>query len=62
MPVAESFGIAATNLGGRLSLGPPPGGMILAQECSTRLIITDKKILRKILTGCFIWFINQVQT
>ncbi len=32
---AESFGLDFTNLGGMESIGPPPGGMILAQpECS----------------------------
>lgn len=30
--IAESFGEAITSLGGKLSLGPPPGGMILAQD------------------------------
>ena len=30
--MAESFGVAATKIGGRESLGPPTGGMILAQE------------------------------
>jgi hypothetical protein len=29
--VAESLGKATINFGGKLSLGPPPGGMILAQ-------------------------------
>ena len=36
--VAESFGLAATKTGGMLSLGPPPGGIILAQP--ERLVIT----------------------
>jgi hypothetical protein len=29
--VAESLGRATSNFGGKLSLGPPPGGIILAQ-------------------------------
>jgi len=36
--VAESLGKATTNLGGKLSLGPPPGGIILAQPVRYRLI------------------------
>jgi len=36
--VAESFGLAITNRGGKLSLGPPLGGTILAQELAKNII------------------------
>jgi hypothetical protein len=39
--VEESFGKANTNLGGKLSLGPPPGGMMLAHELAQKIIINE---------------------
>jgi hypothetical protein len=40
--VAESLGNATTNFGGKLSLGPPPGGIILAHPVKYKLISTKK--------------------
>src|ERR1700752_706706 len=44
--VVESGGLACTSRGGRLSLGPPAGGMILAQPLTTRAPMTKEAIKR----------------
>src|SRR5215213_5732796 len=38
----ESLGSAFNNCGGRLSLGPPPGGITLAQEAPKRKAMRTK--------------------
>jgi len=48
----ESFGLASINTGGKESIGPPVGGMILAQEYPMKLIMPmqrDKETIPKIL-------------
>jgi len=44
--VIESLGIALTNTGGSESLGPPPGGIILAQPALAIVITVIIKILK----------------
>src|SRR5438067_13118210 len=46
--VAESFGVAETSRGGMVSLGPPDGGIILAQPvCKVVQKITTDKTIKK---------------
>ncbi|MEB3059412.1 hypothetical protein VJI94_08265, partial [Parvimonas sp. D9] len=42
--VAESLGLAITNRGGKLSLGPPLGGIIFAQELAMIMITKQSAI------------------
>ncbi len=45
--VAESLGVASIKTGGRLSLGPPPGGIILAQPELVMIKITPIKMIKR---------------
>ena len=45
--VEESFGVAAIKTGGRLSLGPPLGGIILAQPEPLMIRIALIKIIKR---------------
>ena len=45
--VAESLGVADTGTGGKLSLGPPPGGTILAQPLPLNNPMNKLLIMKK---------------
>lgn len=49
----ESLGEDITNRGGKLSFGPPPGGMIFAQEESSAVIENPIAAIKKPLILCF---------
>src|SRR6478736_1473631 len=52
---AESLIEAITNTGAKLSRGPPPGGIMLAQE-ETAIIVTSIPLNNKIcVNGCFMY-------
>ena len=45
--VQESLGVASLKTGGRLSLGPPPGGIILAQPELVMMKVTLIKMIKR---------------
>ncbi len=60
-PLLESGGSAFTSMGGSESVGPPVGGIILAQpECRTKISGITKRVIRKKKRDFFIKFFRAV--